>query len=278
MKQRISHNQIEHELKSAFSEIDQPAIVMHTDLFRIRFAERGVPIQQQLENLLSMIKNAAAGRPLLFPTFNYDFCRNGVYDVNNDPCQVGTFNEFIRQQNSGERTHTPVFNFYIINNNGFSCEPALNPFAANSTFAEMVKKRAEITFLGATFAANTFIHHVEEVMNIGYRYIKKFTGIIRCQTEEKNIKFEFRVRPTHEGAVDYDWLRLEKDLEENAMLRKYPVAGGYLLSFSAPRLLEYWQEKLRTDELYLLTPSSRQKILELYNEYGKPLCFEKVEL
>ena len=277
MQNTATQEKIFNELNTAFAEINSSAIVMHTDLFRIKFAERGVPIQQQLADLFRIISDAAAGKTLLFPTFNYNFCRNHVYDVQKDQCQVGTFNEYVRQFCQGQRTLTPVFNYYICNNRGFSFEPAENPFAANSTFAEMVSNKAAISFLGATFAANTFIHYVEETVNIGYRYLKTFTGVIRSPENDREIALRYRVRPLHEGAVEYDWNRLATELTASGILHKSPVANGEFLWFYADQLLDFWQKKLNNDELYLLTQASRAKTLELYGQYGNPLTFETVE-
>jgi len=265
------------ELASCFAAINSSAIVMHTDLFRIRFAERGIPIQQQLADLFTLINKAAAGRTLLFPTFNYDFCRNGVYDVSNDSCQVGTFNEYVRQFYPEQRTLTPVFNYCIVNNRSFSGEAVTNPFSNESTFAEMVANKAAVSFLGATFAANTFIHFVEETVNIGYRYLKTFAGIIRQAQNERAVTLQYRVRPLVEGAVDYDWTRLAEELFQNDILFCHKIANGEILWFYAEQLLDFWQTRLKTDELYLLTPASRAKTLELYNQYGNPLTIDVLE-
>ncbi len=273
-----SRQQIVQEVQKAFAHLDREAVVFHTDLLGIRFVQRGVPLQEQLAELLQILTESSGGRILLFPTFNYDFCRTRVYNPLVDPCQVGTLNEYARQCYPNQRTLTPIFNFCVYNNRRtFSLEPVANPFSAASTFGELVEHGAAVVFLGASFSANTFIHYVEEVVDIGYRYLKPFPGIIRLADSEQQIVVQYRVRPLIEGAVDYDWDRLALDLRNNGLLHQLPLGRGKLLWFRTDHLVEGWCRRLRDDELYFLTAASRQKTRELYAQYGNPLRSEALE-
>lgn len=272
-----SPDQLNEEIQKVFAMLDSNAVVMHTDLFRMRFVQRGIPLQQQLQNLFRLIAMASTGKTLLFPTFNYDFCRTHVYDPSSDPCQVGTFNEYVRQLFPEQRTLTPVFNFCIYNNRSFSLQPAENPFSEASTFGELIKNDAAILFFGASFSANTFIHYVEERFGIGYRYIKLFPGVIHHDKTEQSILLRYRVRPLIETAVDYDWNKLLVHLINSGILHQTSTQTGGFLWFNARQLLKNWLEHLENDELYFLTDSSKQKIQELYSKYGKPLYIENME-
>lgn len=272
-----SLEQLQRNIEEAFARIEADAIVLHTDLLRIKFVQRGVPLQQQLADLFEMIAQRSAGRTLLFPTFNYDFCQTRVYEPLMDPCQVGTLNEYVRKIYPSHRTLTPVFNFCIYNNRTFSLEPVANPFSETSTFAELARHKSAVLFLGASFAANTFIHYVEEVLDVGYRYIKPFPGVIRRDDLEQQIILLYRVRPQAEGAVEYDWDRLSANLFNSGVLHQSPLGGGKLLWFNADRLLEAWAKRMRKTELYLLTAASKARIKRLYAQYGKPLRYEALE-
>jgi aminoglycoside N3'-acetyltransferase len=272
-----SPEQIQREVETAFDRIDSDSLVLHTDLLRMRYVQRGSSLEQQMDSLFQMLVSSSADRTLLFPTFNYDFCRTRVYDPSVDPCQVGSLNEYVRQRFPGERTLTPVFNFCVYRNRAFSNEPAENPFGETSTFAEMVRQRTAVVFLGASFSANTFVHYVEEVADVGYRYLKPFPGVIRHEDGDREILFRYRVRPTIEGAVEYDWDRLAHDLFDGGILHQLPLGEGHLLWFGADRLLEDWRARMARDELCFLTAASRKKTEELYARYGKPLRYEAVE-
>ena len=265
------------DLRHAFDAFESNAVALHTDVAKIGIIDHIKSREQMLSDYLSVILETCEGRELLFPTFNYDFCQTGLYNVKSDPCQVGVLNEYVRQLHPNQRTLTPVFNFCVLNNRDFSLEPVDNPFSAQSTFGELVEYRSVVIFFGADFSSNTFIHHVEEIMDIGYRYIKPFPGTINLDGDRRRIVVQYRVRPLVNGAVDYDWDRLYGDLVANGILHGFPLGNGCLLGYRADHLLEYWSAKLQEDEFYLLTPTSRHRTEQLFERYGRPLRYEVME-
>jgi aminoglycoside 3-N-acetyltransferase len=271
-----SPQRIRREVQEAFARIDSDAIALHTDLPSVGFVQVGIPRQQQLADLFQMLVEGSAGRTLLFPTFNYDFCRTGVYDPMADPCQVGVLNEYVRRLHPHERTLTPVFNFCIYDNRAFSLEPAENPLSGTSTFGELVARRASVAFFGA-LVGNTFLHHIEDVMEVGYRYMKSFPGVVRRDGADRQIVLRYRVRPLVQGTGDYDIERVARDLFDAKLLHQAPLGNGKLFWFRADRMVEYGCMRVKEDELYFLAAASRKKVQELYTQYGKPLRYEAIE-
>jgi len=273
----VPRDKIVGQLRDAFSRIESDVIVFHTDLMEVGIIDQVKPREQLLSDYWSVIQEIAGERCLLFPTFNYGFCRNGIYEVETAPAEVGVLNEYVRKLNPKQRTRTPVFNYCILNNKRFSYSAVDNPFSIESTFGELVANNAQIVFFGAHLDGNTFIHHVEEVMNIGYRYIKPFPGeIIEPDGSRKQITLQYRVRPL-DGNLLYDWARLEMELEAEGLLLIYPLGHGHLMHFRADLLLENWCAKLREEEMYLLTPASRQHMAKLFEAYGYPLTYSNIE-
>jgi aminoglycoside N3'-acetyltransferase len=272
-----ARDQIVRQLRDAVSKIKSDVIVFHTDLMEVGIIDQVKPREQLLADYWSVIEEVVGDRCLLFPTFNYGFCRDGIYDVATAPAEVGVLNEYIRALNPDQRTRTPVFNYCILNNKDFSFSAVDNPFSVESTFGELAAKKARIVFFGAHLDGNTFIHHVEEVMNIGYRYIKPFPGeIIEPDGSRKQITLRYRVRPL-DGGLLYDWDRLKVELESEGLLYIFPLGHGHLMHYRADQLFEYWCAKLREGEMYLLTPDSRQHMEELFEAYGYPLTYSNLE-
>jgi aminoglycoside N3'-acetyltransferase len=271
-----SLDQIEQQINEGFARIDSKAVVMHTDLNRIKFFQRGSPLRNQMSDLFQVLIKSSSGRAMLFPTFNNNFLRTGVYDPLNDPSEVGALNEYVRQLYPKQRTLTPACSFCIYNNNGFLLEPVENVFSKESTFGELVKYDSTVVFLGAPFSSNTFLHHIEEVLDIGYRYIKPFAGVINRDEGPQQFVLQYRVRP-HSGSVDYDWDRLVPDLIDQKVLHELPLGQGKFSWFRARDLMDYWGRRMKEDEMYILTPDSRKKTQELYAQYGEPLRYALLE-
>lgn len=216
-------------------------VLVHTDLFRMRMACQ--PFEELLYELFP-------NRPILIPTFNYDFCRTGLYDRRESPSQVGAFTDHVRRKYPHYRTLTPVFNFCVLQNNGLSLEPAENCFGEHSLFAELVRRDGYVFFLGAPFSSNTFLHHIEEVADVSYRHHKRFDGAVIDGDQRRPVSLVYRVRPLTAGSEGvYDWKRLEDDLMARGILSRRGLQG---LFFRARDLFDYWQTAIRVKERFLI--------------------------
>lgn len=252
-------------------------LFVHTDFARLGFLEGISPREQALDAYLLPALDGWSAETLGLPTFNYDFCRTGLYRVHEDVCQVGLLNERFRTAHATERTRTPVFHFALSQAGPFKTAAVSNPFGADSTFAAMVETRSVVAFLGAPFASNTFVHHVEEVRGVGYRYVKRFPGRIVSGGTDEPIEIEYRVRPLDPSTVQYDWPRLEAELLDLGILSRVSLGRADLLFFSAPDLLAFWLDRLGRDELYLLTPASRAACEAAGRLHGYPFTLERFE-
>lgn len=242
------------QLQTAFASIGQGPILLHSDIFRIGIIDHVKDRQSICADYEQVIQQVLGARTLLIPTFNYDFCRDGIYDVQNSPSQVGALTDYYRCQGY-PRTRTPVFNFCVVNNQGFSLREVENCFGVASTFGELVRQDAVIVFLGAPLSSITFLHHVEEVNDISYRFHKVFEGVVVDAGVRTAVKLVYRVRPLDPpDAVVYDWARLQADLEDSGFLRRYSVGNGVLLVLRAREVLAHWSASIQEKERYLLLP------------------------
>lgn len=272
-----SPEQVRPQLKAAFSAIEAAPLIIHSDLVRVGFVPKGRSLDEQLADWLAMILDASGGRTLLFPTFNYDYARTGIYRPQSDPGQVGALSEYVRRRAPDQRTFTPIFNFAVLNRKGFPLEASANAFDDASAFGRLRLAGGGIGFLGAGPSANTFIHHVEEAAGIPYRYLKPFAGVIELADGPRPITLLYRVRPVEPGAVEYDWQRLASDLRSRRILRTFPLGNSVLEFYQAQELYAYWLERLAEDEHFLLTDESRRRVSQLYAVHGKPLTYLSVE-
>ena len=241
------------ELHYAIQRLQPGPLLLHCDLFQCGIW-RGLSDRQQACQIgEDLLLHALNGRTALIPTFNYSFCKTGVYDVEHCPSQVGALSDYLRQKYCETRTQTPVFHFCQLNRPSFSLAAVNNCFGGASTFAELIKQDGAIGFLGDSLSSNTFIHHVEEAANVSYRFHKQFSGVVKYQGQSTPITLTYRVRPLDKDrSVTYDWKRLESDLRIAGILQSSPVGMGLFHSFQAATLMQYWSEQLLRDPHYLL--------------------------
>lgn len=257
------------------------SICLHTDVSAFGFLDSPSPPREAVRRFADAILNAAEGRVLLLPTFNYDYTRTRVYDVVNDPCQVGVLNEHFRRR-TGTRTLTPVFNFLAINdsNGRFPTAPAPDPFGEFSTFRRMRSNKTLICALGAPLAASlTIAHHAEQSAGVGYRYIKPFPG--RAISPDGVIHvldgFHFRARVLNPEMPSYDYPRWEAELLSEGIIQKHQLGAGTVVTYRADQHFDYWYARLKENELHPFSEADRVKVRALYEKYGYPFKLEMFE-
>ncbi len=199
----------------------------------------------------ALLEEVFGGQTYLIPTFNYEDCRSGRYDVETTPSEVGALTDYYRGQYPTLRTRTPVFHFCVRHNRGFSLNTHTNCFDEGSTFGELASADGAIVFLGAPLSANTFIHHVEEICDVPYRVHKIFPGQVTWQGGSLDTALTYRVRPL-DGTVQYAWERIEMDLLQNGLMKEVPAGEGRALIFKAQELRSYWTQQLRLNPYALL--------------------------
>ena len=95
-----------------------------------------------------------------------------------------------------KRSLHPIFSVCALGKNSdYYTDYALdNCFGKNSIFDLLYKENVKIITLGCAFEKATFIHYVEQELNISYRYSKKFNATVTSQNETKNLLVDYFVR------------------------------------------------------------------------------------
>jgi len=238
-------------------------VVVYTDLSRL-------PLwcgskEATLEAHADAILGAAEGRTVLFPTFNYDWCRTGRYDPDSDPSQVGELNEWVRVNRADYRTLTPVFNFAVVSKLPLApWLPSSCPFAHRSVFSWLVMKGATVLGYGAPLYNCSALHVAEYFAHAPYRYVKDFRGFIAGDGKPHTLHYP--VAPP-EG-VTYDWAKVERLLIP--LFSTHDVGCGSVRVGRADGVYHRLMDALRDDEHAFLT----EPPTALYERFGKPLTVE----
>ena len=117
---------------------------------------------------------------LLFPIFTWDFNHGLPFDIRNTPGKVGSLPIWILlNRNDFVRTQHPMYSFmmwgkdarHLAEMNNVDC------FGQYSPFGYMHRKGAKTLFLNVSVQRGfTFLHYVEESLQVPYRYFKNFKG------------------------------------------------------------------------------------------------------
>ena len=116
---------------------------------------------------------------LLIPTFSFEFCNDGYYDIAKSKCTTGALGNVALQRADFKRTRHPMHSFAVwgrdkellvgMNN--------VHSFGVDSPFEYCMRKKVKQILLGTDYVhAMTFVHYVEVVCGVPYRFRKSFEG------------------------------------------------------------------------------------------------------
>lgn len=116
---------------------------------------------------------------LMFPTYNWDWCKGAAYDVRSTPSQVGALSQIALNRPDFRRTRHPIYSFAVY---GAGTEELCaldnkSAFGPDSPFRWFLDHGVKNIVINCKFNHSfTFVHYVEEAVldDVRYRYLKDF--------------------------------------------------------------------------------------------------------
>jgi len=223
-----------------------------------------------LDNAFADLRVLSSGREILLPAFNYDFTSTRRFDVELDLPQVGSVPKAAMTRQGWYRSVTPVYSFI---SNQTRPKDFPKPFSEESIFSELVKKDGEILLVGVGFESLTFIHHVEHVFGVPYRYEKQFVGSVIIGGRENLVGVHFHVRPMGLG-LDYDFNKIGRYLIDSSAAR---IASPKQIFVSPKMTMECLKVAMKRDPNFLLTRESEKLVSDKLNLLGRSFKLEDFE-
>lgn len=116
---------------------------------------------------------------LLFPTFNWDFCKGVAFDCNKTPVRTGALPKAALKRQDFARTAHPLYSFAVWGKHSRELlqNQAKDAFGPGTVFEKMFQWNAKVLVIGLpALSGVTYIHHVEQMVGVPYRYNKEFTA------------------------------------------------------------------------------------------------------
>ncbi len=206
-----------------------------------------------LQSLVNVIvESVGEDGTIIVPTFSYSFCNGEIFDIDHTKSRVGIFTEYFRKQPDVSRTKHPIFSVAIWGKHKNDLlAVGQDSFGKESIFGKIHKLRGKIIFLGAPFASCTFLHYIEQVKRVPYRYIKEFGGKIRNDGREYDDMCYYFVRDMTKNTV-LDAVKLEKYFIDEGMIKKTQLAHGTILAIDVDVFFNEGCKLLDRDITYFL--------------------------
>lgn len=151
----------------------------------------------------SFIEKIGEQGTLLFPTYNWGFCRGLDFDYSSTPSQTGILSQKALENSLFKRTQHPIYSFavwgkdqdYLCNLNNKSA------FGEHSPFEYLHFNKAKMLMIDVEYQNSfTFVHYVEERKKVKYRYMKEFIGdYTDCLNNKEQKTYSMYVRDIEKG-------------------------------------------------------------------------------
>ncbi len=135
---------------------------------------------------------------LMIPVFNWDFCKGKAFDINKTPCRTGSLGKIALKRKDFIRTKHPIYSFAVWGKDAelLAGMDNLSSFGSNSPFSYCREKNAKNVFIDVPPQHSfTFVHYVEQMKGVDYRYLKNFTadytdenGVTTKRTYSMNVR------------------------------------------------------------------------------------------
>ena len=220
-----------------------------------------------MQSLIDSIKDTVGSDgTIIMPTFSYSFDKNEAFDIGNTQSTVGALTEFFRKQKGVVRTSHPNHSVAVYGKRReyFTAE-SKDTFGKDSVFGKLYDDNGKIIFFGAPFQSCTFIHYIEQMHKVPYRYMKKFKGkvIIDGNEQEEEISFYNKY-----SVFFSSFSRLEKHLLEKGIMKNVKVGAGNIMAVKCKDLFDEGYNLLDKDIFFFL--KNNPIIFGMFNKISYP--------
>ena len=247
----------------------KPPFLVHSDLFNTSglinelFKKEDKKLEPTILHL-KLLMNVFGKDNLIFPSFNYSFPKDKLFDLQRTPSDLGVLPNYIISNDFFKRTKTPIFSFLtnipelLIHHN--------RPFSHGSVFDFLYKNDGAVIFYGAEISSCTYLHYVEDQYGPPlFRYEKQFSGLLVDNDAIEETNVEFHVRPLGID-FDYNWDQLFELLSSSNVVKRL---GPAVFAVRCKDLSLVWGEYFSKDQFAILSKSTSHSVKNKVNEYGR---------
>ncbi len=203
--------------------------------------------------LRALCKVVGTEGTVVMPTFSYSFCHNEVYDAKTTPTTCGMLPEYMRKQEGVIRSNDPNFSVAAIGKLAeyYTENPAHESFGEGSFWERFLKNKGKILCMNMD-CGSTFVHYIEHLNHVPYRYNKAFNGIwIDENGEEKRDYFVHYVCSMEKPEDVAYFVRLDEKCHAAGICKSASLGKGTLLVMDSEKYVDFISSTLKTEPRFL---------------------------
>lgn len=269
----ITNEDIAKALKAVEAD-DCKYLFLHSDISFGRLSPE-IKKKQLLDELYHVIIETIGEVKLIVPTFTYSFCNHEDYDPNVSKTSMGVLNEYIRKLPNRYRTNDPLLSVSVPDELRNIFEHDCDNSLGENSALDILHKLGNVKFLffgirmGYCF---TYLHYIEKMLDIPYRYDQSFEGnIIMPDGLHKKTQ---SIHTACFGVKPADFYYFEDELEQKGILKKVPFGDLSIACISELDAYSEIKRKIEDDIFYFLEQPFKKE--DLLHKYTKGLDGERI--
>ena len=192
---------------------------------------------------------------VVMPAFSYSFCKGEVFDTASSRSTVGALTDFFRTEPGVGRSIHPIFSVgaWGAHRKDFM-RTTKDSFGEGTVFDTLRQKDGKIVLFGTDFQACTFLHYIEQMHEVPYRFMKTFEGTIVDGSASYRDAYTYFVRPL-DGTIENDFTVIEAPLRRRGLLREARVGNGVIFAVGADDLYDEGMRILDREPYFFVAQS-----------------------
>ena len=190
---------------------------------------------------------------LIFPTYTYSFSKKKkeIFNLHKTKSNMGALSEYVRKMDISKRSMDPFFSSVVVGNKTLDLIQNLpyNSFAKNSLFDRFYQMNGKI--LNFNFPGCTFIHYIERMLNVSYRFDKNFKGHIILNNKKKLINWKIFVRYLSSGKYIHNPYPLVDYLKKKNISNVKKLGRGEVFLCDSRKIFNTIKTRIKKDSLFL---------------------------
>lgn len=179
---------------------------------------------------------------LIMPTYTFSFCNGETFDCQKSSSSMGALNEYLRTKHQWMRSCDPLMsNILYGRERVFITSIGKQSIGQQCTFDLLTRSNLNVKFLflgPRMHECFTYMHYLEHIMEVPYRYNFKFKGAIVNNEKKYEDEFELFIRDegvkAGGGAKIYENMLIESGL---AKFKKFGLGSVSIVDLAAARNL-----------------------------------------
>ena len=222
--------------------------------------------KEYLNKLYNAIKKLGV-KYLIVPTFTYSFCNDEAYDVNRSKTSMGALNEYIRKLPNRYRTLDPLCSLSVPMELKEKFELLTEHSLGKNSGLDILHNMDNVKFLFFGLSLRTcftYLHYVEKMREVPYRYDMPFDGEI-IDDKGNKIKKRQYIHTACYGVKPSESPKFENYLIRKGLLNKIKLGDAEFSCISEADAYREINTVLDKDINYFLEqPFTKEDLIHKY--------------